>query len=280
MENVKIIDIQIPNDTIFKAHQLFPKNNPYLLLGDNLNHIIGEINFQKLDPLIDSNIKTTLRLSLITAFQYIELLTDSQASDAIHRRMDWKYALFLPLSHPGIAKQKMSYFRQKLSGSSAALEEYGHLLSLLTEFGFFEKSSNQTTDPKTFLSNLCQLNRLYLLREAMKTTLGLLVSLEPDWLIGQLSPHWFERYRSGYPEFNQPPNAIDISSTAEKIGDDIFSLLVSVQQLNSLKINSSLEIKKLNYLFQQQFYFMDEIISWRLPDCTNCICSDSFQEGG
>lgn len=280
MDGQNLIDIQIPEETYFKARQLFPENNLYLLLGANLNHIIGEMNLQILDPLFDSNIKKTLRLSLITAFQYIEILSDSQASDAIHRRMDWKYALFLPLNHPGISKQEMSYFRQKLSGSSAALEEYGHFLSILAKIGFFVGFSNQITDPKTFLSNLCQINRLYLLREAMKTALSLLVSFEPDWLVGQLSPHWFERYRSGYPEFNQPTDTIDISSIAEKIGGDIFSLLVSVKELNSLKINSSLEIKKLSYLFLQQFYFIDEIIYWRLPDCINCICSDSFQEGG
>ncbi len=280
MDKHKNIDTQIPDETVFKAYQIFPKNNPYLILGDNLNHIIGDMNLQILATSFDSNIATTLRLSLITAFQYNEILPDSHASDAVRRRIDWKYALFLPLTHPGISKQNLSQFRQKLISSSTALEEYSFFLSKMAEFEFFSPLTGQLPDAKTFLSIICQINRVFILRKAMKTALGLIVSLEPDWLVGQLSPHWFERYRSGYPEFNQPPNAINISSTGEKIGDDIYSLLVSVKQLNSLKINSSLEIKKLNYLFQQQFYFMDEIIYWRLPDCIYCICSDSLEKGG
>jgi len=249
-------------------------------VGDNLNHIIEEMNLQVLATSFDSNIITTLRLSLITAFQYIEILSDCQASDAVRKRIDWKYALFLPFTHPGISKQNLSEFRQKLISSSAALEEYSNFLLKLADLQFFSNLTDQLPEPKTFLSIICQINRVYILRKAMKTALGLVVSLEPDWLVGQVSPHWFERYRSGYPEFNQPPSTIDISSQAEKIGGDIYSLLVSIHHLNSLKINSSLEIKKLNFLFQQQFYFMDESIYWRLPDCINCICSDSFQEGG
>jgi transposase len=33
--------------------------------------------------------------------QYSEGLTDRQAADAVHRCMDWKYALSLQLAEPG-----------------------------------------------------------------------------------------------------------------------------------------------------------------------------------
>ncbi len=276
----KDLEIEIPSETVSSALQLFPKNNRYLKVGDSLNDILAVIDLQKIDSSVDENIQTVLRLSLLTAFQFEEKLSDHQTSSAVLRRVDWKYALFLPLNYPGIAWQNLSHFRQKLISSNVAMDEFGNFLSILEQLNFFVDLQDLMNDPKELIFFICQLNSVQLLRETMKSALGLLVSLEPDWLVNQVSPHWFERYRSGFPGFSHSPNNIEIASNAVKIGSDIYALLVSVLKLNSKKINLSSEILRLNQIFQQQFYFSGEIICWRLPDCRSCICSNSLQEGG
>src|SRR5690606_37098377 len=101
----KDLEIEIPSETVSCALQLFPKNNRYLKVGDNLNDILAVIDLQKIDSSVDENIQTVLRLSLLTAFQFEEKLSDHQTSSAVLRRVDWKYALFLPLNYPRIAWQ-------------------------------------------------------------------------------------------------------------------------------------------------------------------------------
>jgi transposase len=41
------------------------------------------------------------RLALVTLLQFREGLSDRQAADAVHARIDWKYLLALDLADPG-----------------------------------------------------------------------------------------------------------------------------------------------------------------------------------
>lgn len=273
-------EIRIPDETITSAMYLFSRNNKYILVGDNLNFLLDNINFQVLDPSLNWDIQSIIRQSLVTTFQFFESLTDRQASDAILKRVEWKYALFLPILFSGISTLNLVQFRQNLLNSSAALEEYDKFLSKMVEINFFRDLEIELPDSKTFISMICQFNRMQILRSSMRTALSMIVSLEPDWFISQIPPHWIERYRIGNSDFFPLPESVEISSKAEKLGEDVSSLLSLLKGLNSINIDTRPEIKDLNSLFRKQFYSINEHFYWRLPDCIDCICLDLSEKGG
>ena len=46
------------------------------------------------------------QLAMVTVLQFTENLTDRQAADAVRGRLDWKYALGLPLDDEGFRFQR------------------------------------------------------------------------------------------------------------------------------------------------------------------------------
>jgi hypothetical protein len=55
-------------------------------------------------------------LAMVTALQFAENLGDRDAADAVRTRLDWKYALGLPLDDPGFNFSVLSKFRTRVTG--------------------------------------------------------------------------------------------------------------------------------------------------------------------
>jgi hypothetical protein len=52
-------------------------------------------------------------LALVLVMQYAEGLSDRQAAEAVWSRIDWKYALALPLEDAGFVHGILSQFRER-----------------------------------------------------------------------------------------------------------------------------------------------------------------------
>jgi transposase len=56
---------------------------------------------------------------MVTIMQYIEDFSDRRAADAVHSRIDWKYALSLELTDPGFDSTVLSEFRTRFVAGAA-----------------------------------------------------------------------------------------------------------------------------------------------------------------
>lgn len=83
------------------AGNAFRKGSPWITLRDELGAIYEDADFAALFPPDGRPAEAPWRLALVTCFQFAEGLSDSQAADAVRSRIDWKYALSLPLDLPG-----------------------------------------------------------------------------------------------------------------------------------------------------------------------------------
>ena len=105
----------IPKDTATIAQAAFPKGSLVMSIRDELGIIYKD---EQLKALYTSKrgqpAWSARRLAMITVMQYIEDLTDTQAAQAVRGRIDWKYALSLPLADPGIDSSVLSEFRGRL----------------------------------------------------------------------------------------------------------------------------------------------------------------------
>lgn len=257
---------KIPSETSQAAHGLYNLQYIYVRIGDQLENLFSCIDVKKLDPGVHLDSMACFRLALATAFQFAESLPDEMAAEATLRRMDWKYALYLPVHHPGISSQDLCEFRQSLFSSPAAQREFGNLLSVLGKLGLF----SYAPQPEYAIALLCQLSRLYQLRQAMKEALTLLVVEAPEWLLANVSPHWYERYQSGEPNQASFISKEMLHKEINKIGKDIQHLVTAINRYGTQNLAHLAEIQRLNQLLTSSFEVNGNLVKWLTPSCENC----------
>src|SRR5918911_2116798 len=86
----------------------FPKGSLAIRIRDELGVIYHDEQFAPLFPTRGQPALAPWRLMLVTLLQFAEDLTDRQAADAVRGRIDWKYALSLPLDDPGFGFSVLS----------------------------------------------------------------------------------------------------------------------------------------------------------------------------
>lgn len=70
----------VPEETARVAHAAFPKGNLYLCLRDELGTLYGDEVFADLFPTRDQPAEVPWRLALVTILQFVEGLSDRQAT--------------------------------------------------------------------------------------------------------------------------------------------------------------------------------------------------------
>ena len=104
----------VPEETARVARAEFPHGNTYLRLRDALGGLYDDVAFAPLFTARGRPAETPWRLALVTVMQFAEGLSGRQAADAVCSRIDWKYALGLPLDDPGFDAAVLSEFRTRL----------------------------------------------------------------------------------------------------------------------------------------------------------------------
>lgn len=98
------------------------------------------------------------RLALITIFQFIENLSDREASDAVRARIDWKYALSLELENSGFDSTVLCEFRARLVAGNAECLLFERLLGWCRERKMLKARGKQRTDSTHILAAVRGIN--------------------------------------------------------------------------------------------------------------------------
>jgi len=260
----------LPIETFTAARKIFNIHNIYLRIGDHLESILAPLNLARLDPSSSLDNDSIVRRALATSFQVAETLPDQYAADATIHRMDWKYALHLPMHHPGIQAAAFCRFRQNLYLSPVGLQELGRLLRCLGEFGLFSQYSLQALNPLERLMGICNINRLSLLQQGMQAALSMVTAEAPTLVRSHMRSHWYDHYhaRRLSPFLNQIVS--DPYAEALTLGRDMRWLLDMVERMGSPALSGRVEIVELRHLWEEQFEELDGIIAWRQPGCASC----------
>ncbi|NEP27131.1 MAG: transposase [Moorea sp. SIO3I6] len=104
--------------------------------------------------------------------QYIEDLTDAQAAQAVRGRIDWKYALSLPLADPGIDSSVLSEFRGRLVKAKAEELLLDRLLERCQERGWLSGGGVQRSDSTHVLAAIRVMHRLEVVGETLRAALN------------------------------------------------------------------------------------------------------------
>ena len=137
----------VPEETARVARAALCRGNPYLKLRDELGAIYQDEAFATLFPRRGQPAEAPWRLALTTVLQFAEGLSDRQAADAVRTRIDWKYALSLPLTDPGFDHTVLSEFRARLVAGGAEGLLLEALLARAQAVGLLRPRGRQRTWP-------------------------------------------------------------------------------------------------------------------------------------
>jgi hypothetical protein len=165
----------------------------------------------------------------VTVLQFCENLTDRQAADAVRGRLDWKYALGLPLDDEGFDFSVLSEFRSRLAAAGLERAIFDLLLGRLKELGVVKAGGTQRTDSTQVLGRIRDLNRLELAGETVRAALEALAAAAPDWLAGVIDVSWQEVYGQRIDGMRLPASEAERKDLASQYGADGLLLLDAVR---------------------------------------------------
>jgi len=254
----------IPEETRVLMQRLSPKGTMVSQLRDALGPIYSDEQFAHLFPTRGRAAEAPWRLALVTVLQAIEGLTDRQAAESVRTRIDWLYALALPLSDPGFDYSMLSDFRQRLLQAEAQDLLLSPILQVCRERGWLKAGGKQRTDATAVVAQVRSLNSLESVGESMRAALNAIAEQEPEWLAERLNPEWFDRYVHRFELARFPKAESQRARLREQVGRDVEQLLTLLQHAHAPRSLLSLpHVVLLRQVFAQHYQVHGHQVRWR-----------------
>ncbi len=259
-------DFTIPADTVQAAHSALPKGNLYLRMRDELGVLYQDSDFAGLFSRRGQPAEAPWRLAVVTILQFAEGLTDRPAAEAVATRLDWKYLLGLPVAAPSFHYSVLSEFRERLLAGGAEQLLLDSLLRSFQERGLLRPRGRARTDSTHVLAAIHVLNRLELVGETLRLCLEALAEAAPEWLLGQVSGDWFDRYGAHFEQYRLPKGKAERQALAETVGRDGYCLLRALASESAPpEVRPLAAVARLRWVWIQQYYLEEGQIHWREP---------------
>jgi transposase len=254
----------VPEETARVAKRAFPKGTLTMFLRDELASVYTDETFAHLFPKRGRPAEAPWCLALVTVLQAIEQLTDRQAAEAVRARIDWKYALNLPLDDEGFDFSLLSDFRQRLIDTQAEHLVLEPILKQSRERGWLKAGGKQRTDSTAVLASVRALNSLESVGESMRAALNAIAEVQPDWLTANLDTDWFERYVHRFEMARFPKKESQKQQLREQVGRDVDRLLTNLNATGAPQQARDLpEVVLLRQIFAQHYEKKGEQVKWR-----------------
>ena len=249
------IKAPVPAGTRRVAEAAFPCGNDYLRLRDELGPLFRDADFADLYSHRGQPAYSPARLALVTAMQYMENLSDRQAAEAVRARIDWKYALALPLSDAGFDSSVLCEFRKRLLRGSAEERLLDGIIERLNDAGLVKKRGRQRTDSTRVLASVRELSRLELVGETMRAALNELSEKAPAFVRRMVGPGWLQRYGRRVEETRLPKGKKARAMHASHIGRDGFQILDALtgEPEELAELSEFASVRTLRRVWNQQY---------------------------
>jgi hypothetical protein len=139
--------------------------------------------------------------------------------------MDWKYALSLDLTDPGVDFTLLHDFRGRLLTHKAGQRFLDAFLAACNAPGWIKARGTQRTDSTHVLAASRTLHRLEYVLEAMHYVLNQLSAAEPAWVQQHVPLDWYLRYGLWSDQARLPKDTRKREALARQIGADGYQLL-------------------------------------------------------
>ena len=259
----------IPPETARAARAVFGGSNFYLATGDQVDHLFTGL---ALDPSARAQPQgwPLAMLYLITVFQFMETLPDHLAAEALRKRVEWKYALHLPLSYVGLKEKSLCEFRRGLRVCPGQQQNMQVLLSRLSEGAGPDLNGSFSQDPRQVIGAVCLASRAARVWETISQALEALATRQPEWLLATSLPHWYERYGHGAHSLNLRAERGELEALAQATGADGAYLLKAIAEAGIPELNELSEVSTLEQVWREQYEYRAGVVAWRQEACAGC----------
>ena len=184
----------MPEETGRIGKKLLEENDPYRLIGEQIFEKWEEGEFADLYSSEGKPGYSPVILAFVSIFQFMERLADRQAAQALRMRLDWKYALHLPLEDAGFDFSVLSEFRDRLIDGQAEKRVFEKLVEEIRAMGLIKERGKQRSDSIAMLVKVRRLSRIEMVVETLRLAVVALVTAHREWCEEIIPPSWEEKY--------------------------------------------------------------------------------------
>lgn len=185
---------EIPEETQRIGEQLLPVENLMRRIGDEYAELVKDEDFAIMYSNTGQPALSPTRLVFVCLLQAMEHLSDRATVAMVRTRIDWKYALHLPLNYSGFDASVLSEFRDRLVANKAEKLIFDKVLEKMKVEGLLKGRGLQRTDSLSIVGAVRELNRLELVMETMRLALEEVAQKDKPWFLRNIEKIWLERY--------------------------------------------------------------------------------------
>ena len=243
---------RVPADTATIGRAVLKEGNVYRQIGDRFDELFPqEGEFAALYDTRGRGAMPPLLMALVTVFQMLEKVPDRLAAEYVASRIDWKYALHLPLAYAGFDWSDLLAFRKRLWEHEQERLLYDKFLAQLQTLGLIKRRGKMRTDSTHVLAVVERLSQFELVSESIRMALQAVNELAPDWVRQMLPASFQEAY--SHPQSEYGLSQAQVRSRLVQAGQDGFWFLAQLEQSAPLELRQLPEVSTLRTVLAQQF---------------------------
>lgn len=261
----------MPSDTAAVGQQVLSATSPYRIIGEGLAELLDDEQFAELyAPTGRAAISPSL-LALVTVFQFLEDVPDREAASLVAVRLDWKYALHLPLGSTGFDFSVLCYFRGRVLAHGQEGLVFETVLGKLKALGLVKKRGKQRTDALAVLGAVKQLSALETVSETLRLALGALAQADAGWVEQQVPASFREVYLERRSDYRL--SAAERQAGLERVGQDGAWLLECLDAAGTPALRGLAAVAVLRTVWAQRYERVAGRLVARAPtvECTERI---------
>lgn len=243
---------EIPQDTDQIGRILFKPDNLYRQIGERFDEIFpDEAVFSSMYARGGRGALPPLLMSLVTVFQVMEKVPDRMAAELVVSRIDWKYALHLPLNYTGFHFTDLLAFRNRLLRHKEERLVFDQLLERLKALGLIRSGGKVRTDSTHILALMEHLSRMELVTESLRVAVLAIQDRAPQWAAIRLPTSFVEIYSKRQSEYGL--SDAQVQANWLQAGRDGWWLVGQIDQESPASIRNLSQVLTLRKVLQQQF---------------------------
>jgi transposase len=251
-------NIDIPEEIRSWGEKHLESDNPYRVVGEQLFSFISWCELSSMYSDTGRPSINPIILSLTTIFQFLEDIPDRVAAAYIKTRLDWKYALHLPLHDSGFHYSDLCNFRKRLVEHGKESLIFQQLLEKIKSLGFLRKHKHQRTDSTHVLAKVRDLSRLENLTEGLRVALKAIEKAHVAFYQTKIPILYREHWSKPLNDYQMTD--AEREQILKRLGQDIHWLL-SFLKTNKESFLRLPELEVLQTLFSQHFTIQSQRVS-------------------